>query len=69
VLDELGQMVCTTLTTKDESLQISDVFRCMNDKLEEVDWKINREAEERDKKLIEYLKEKVGQLKEGLRKS
>jgi hypothetical protein len=31
----------------------------MNDKLEELDWKISRETEEMDKKTIEYLEWKV----------
>jgi hypothetical protein len=66
ILDELDQLVCRTLTTQETSLQMSDVLQCMNDKLEELDWKISREAEEMDKKMIESLKEKIGQLKERL---
>jgi hypothetical protein len=43
-----------------------DVFQWTNFKLEELDWMINREGEEMDKKMIDCLEKKVGQLKERL---
>jgi hypothetical protein len=58
-LREIGEMIVGIVGIRDDFSNIYGIFEEVKSKIEEVDWRINQDIEERNRRMIECLEEVV----------